>query len=368
MIGTTISLRCNYPISATNDKFRNMGTAGIYLLPNLNPSPPNPATEIFNNRQFLQYGADTNSNYLEIFRRIKLKVSALIRKSTISFLLAISLSFKCWASPSPRNVVKTSAFATMAISSTVKKNAQSNLLVPSDAKDVRAYIAAKGWDPSNIPSVKFVNSRVICDPNNYLSKGDQIVIEQKIRRIWPKAQTGVLIVDKMDETFVNSVSKTRSGLYDASKAMASAAHNKWGVGEKGADNGIVIFLSIKDRSIFINTGKGVLHIIPDSKVTKLLADARPDLREAKYGKAIIDILDKVYTNINSPYPQDSSDSGILGTLPYAVGGLTGLYFLQSVNSTRALEIIRSSGNRGDGGSRDFGGGGDSDGGGDGGDW
>lgn len=46
--------------------------------------------------------------------------------------------------------------------------------------------------------------------------------------------------------------------------------NKWGIGEKGEDNGVVILLSRGDREIFIGTGKGIDRTLTGSKCGELI--------------------------------------------------------------------------------------------------
>ncbi len=44
---------------------------------------------------------------------------------------------------------------------------------------------------------------------------------------------------------------------------------KWGVGKKEKDNGVVFLVAVKDRKVFIATGYGVEPILPDGKVGRI---------------------------------------------------------------------------------------------------
>ncbi len=44
---------------------------------------------------------------------------------------------------------------------------------------------------------------------------------------------------------------------------------KWGVGKKEKDNGVVFLVAVKDRKMFIATGYGIEPILPDGKVGRI---------------------------------------------------------------------------------------------------
>ncbi len=62
----------------------------------------------------------------------------------------------------------------------------------------------------------------------------------------------------------------------------------WGIGTKGKDNGILLFLTLKERRFRMETGYGLEGILPDGKLGQI-ADERimPFLREGQYGKGLL---------------------------------------------------------------------------------
>ena len=48
--------------------------------------------------------------------------------------------------------------------------------------------------------------------------------------------------------------------------------NKWGIGNKEKDNGLLILYSVKEKRIEVETGYGLEGILPDSKLGRLLDD------------------------------------------------------------------------------------------------
>ena len=61
---------------------------------------------------------------------------------------------------------------------------------------------------------------------------------------------------------------------------------KWGVGKKGKDEGILLLLAIKDRKNRIEVGYGLEPIVTDGAAGDVLRSIRPILRQGDYGGAI----------------------------------------------------------------------------------
>ncbi|MBI2059996.1 MAG: TPM domain-containing protein [Nitrospirae bacterium] len=62
---------------------------------------------------------------------------------------------------------------------------------------------------------------------------------------------------------------------------------KWGVGKKGKDNGVVFLVAVFDREMFMATGYGVEGILPDGKVGRIRdEDVLPHFRSGDFGSGI----------------------------------------------------------------------------------
>jgi len=69
---------------------------------------------------------------------------------------------------------------------------------------------------------------------------------------------------------------------------------RWGIGQKGKDNGVLIFVAKDDRKIFIPTGYGMEGVMPDGLVKRIIEnDIKPAFRENRYYEG----LDKATDNI-----------------------------------------------------------------------
>lgn len=63
---------------------------------------------------------------------------------------------------------------------------------------------------------------------------------------------------------------------------------KWGIGQKGKDNGVLILTGIEDRRIWIEVGYGIEPIIPDARAGRILDEAVvPSFRRGDYASGLI---------------------------------------------------------------------------------
>ncbi|AXC14485.1 Beta-propeller domains of methanol dehydrogenase type [Acidisarcina polymorpha] len=68
--------------------------------------------------------------------------------------------------------------------------------------------------------------------------------------------------------------------------FATALEDKWKVGKKGTDRGIILLFAIQDRKWRIETGYGLEGILPDSKVGVIGRSIVPALEAGNYDSAI----------------------------------------------------------------------------------
>jgi uncharacterized protein len=72
---------------------------------------------------------------------------------------------------------------------------------------------------------------------------------------------------------------------------ANRLYQAWGIGKKGEDRGVLIFLALKERRIRIETGYGVEGILPDGLVGEILdRDVAPYLRTGDYGRGLFNAM------------------------------------------------------------------------------
>ena len=77
---------------------------------------------------------------------------------------------------------------------------------------------------------------------------------------------------------------------------ANRLYQAWGIGKKGEDKGILIFLAVKERRVRIETGYGVEGILPDGLAGEILdRHAIPWLKKGDYGQGLAEAMAAVST-------------------------------------------------------------------------
>ena len=69
---------------------------------------------------------------------------------------------------------------------------------------------------------------------------------------------------------------------------ANRLYRAWGIGKKGEDKGVLIFVTVKERKMRIEIGYGVEGILPDGLVGEIRdRDMTPYLKQDKFGQGLL---------------------------------------------------------------------------------
>jgi len=69
---------------------------------------------------------------------------------------------------------------------------------------------------------------------------------------------------------------------------ANRLYSAWGIGKKGEDKGVLVFVTVKERKMRIETGYGVEGILPDGLVGEIRDTYMiPSLRKNRFGEGIL---------------------------------------------------------------------------------
>jgi uncharacterized protein len=88
---------------------------------------------------------------------------------------------------------------------------------------------------------------------------------------------------------------------DAVEDFANHLFQKWGVGYKGTDRGVMVLLAVGDHKYWTEVGYGLEPILPDGKVGGFGRDMVPLLRQGNYNGA----LEQMMSQIAEVIAQDS---------------------------------------------------------------
>jgi uncharacterized protein len=111
---------------------------------------------------------------------------------------------------------------------------------------------------------------------NVIDSANAARMENLAREVLQKTGTAVVVATVATVGENEDYNLYANGLYKA-----------WGIGKKGEDKGVLIFLTVKERKIRIETGYGVEGILPDGLVGEIRDKyIVPLLKEGNYGKAL----------------------------------------------------------------------------------
>jgi len=115
---------------------------------------------------------------------------------------------------------------------------------------------------------------------NVIDQTSAAKMEALAREVLQKTGTAVVVVTVPTIGENEETSLYVNGLYKA-----------WGIGKKGEDKGVLIFLTVKERKVRIETGYGVEGILPDGLVGEIRDKyLKPQLKAGKYGQAFYDTM------------------------------------------------------------------------------
>jgi uncharacterized protein len=93
------------------------------------------------------------------------------------------------------------------------------------------------------------------------------------------------VLQKTGTTIAVAIISTLGNNYTSD--YANRLYRHWGIGKKGVNKGVLVFLAVKERKIRIETGYGVEGILPDGKVGTIIRnDITPYLKTNDYDTAL----------------------------------------------------------------------------------
>ena len=122
----------------------------------------------------------------------------------------------------------------------------------------------------------------IVDTAGLLSAPERLALEQRMEAL--RARTGfelvALLVNTLDDRPIEDV--------------AYGAFNQWGIGRAGKDNGVLLVIATKERTLRIETGKGVGGALTDLQTHDIIERViAPPMREGRYAAAVGNGLDAI---------------------------------------------------------------------------
>jgi uncharacterized protein len=112
------------------------------------------------------------------------------------------------------------------------------------------------WADSVLPNAP---KRLVSDQASLLSSSELDYLERKLLNY----------EDTTSNQFAILIVKEVPGGYEYSD-FAQRVAEKWGIGKKDKNNGLLIFLTLKERKVWIATGYGLEGSIPDARARQII--------------------------------------------------------------------------------------------------
>lgn len=222
-------------------------------------------------------------------------------------------------------------------------------------------------------SVIFVSSMLLAvdfptpTPYKYINDYVGIVEQEYVQKI---VSVGKELEDKTTAQVTAVIVDSLQGM--SIEEYAVELFRRWGIGQKGKDNGVLLLVAIKDREMRIEVGYGLEGAIPDGKAGRIRDEyIIPYFKEGDYSKgvyygylALAREVAKEYNveltlDVNAELPESSSDSVGIDEIVFIIVLIVVLILIFSRNGVR---YIGPRGPMGPGGFGGFGGSGRSSGG------
>jgi uncharacterized protein len=140
-----------------------------------------------------------------------------------------------------------------------------------------------------------------------------IAVQAAAEPLWaipnPRVRDGKWVSDETRGLRVETVSRINSAINDLERSTgaemavvvirsldgisiedaAARLFDRWGIGKKGRDNGLLLLWSINDRRVRVEVGYGLEGVLPDSKAGAILDKyVIPKFKEGEFDTGIID--------------------------------------------------------------------------------
>lgn len=144
---------------------------------------------------------------------------------------------------------------------------------------------------------------LVNDYSNTLSPADVSMLNQKLMAYMDSTSTQIFVVLMNNEDG------------RAVELMGAEIGEKWGVGQKGKDNGLVVLMFPDERKVTIQTGYGLEEFIPDALAKRIIENEMiPSFRQNNYAEGLdkgtnvmMDLLSGKFTA--DQYRKQTSSSG-----------------------------------------------------------
>ena len=143
------------------------------------------------------------------------------------------------------------------------------------------------------------------DYAGWLAPGEKATLEQKLRTYWDSTSTQIVVMIRPD-----------IGDYDKA-SYAFELGNRWGVGRKDKNNGVIMLIKSEppERGIFIATGYGTEGALPDITAGRIIRNTMgPFFRQQQYYQGIDAGLNDIIRALAGEFKDDAPEEEVNGSM------------------------------------------------------
>jgi len=145
----------------------------------------------------------------------------------------------------------------------------------------------------SVPAIR-PSDGLVLDLGNILSEGEERALERKLLAFNDSTSTQLSIL--------TDGSLQGEDIFDYSLRVA----REWGVGSQGKNNGILIYVAVQDRQIYIQTGYGAEGFLPDITASRIIEQIiKPAFRQGQYFNGLNQGTDYIIRSANGEYTNDN---------------------------------------------------------------
>ena len=127
---------------------------------------------------------------------------------------------------------------------------------------------------------------------------------------------------------------------------------RWRVGDKRLDNGVILLVFVRDRRVRMEVGYGLEPELPDAAASQIIRERiAPAFREQRYAAGLLAAADAVYARVPSRGAPPAPPQGTFGVSPRTLGllalfGIIAVYLLREAMSAGRGNSYTAGGRRG----------------------
>lgn len=175
------------------------------------------------------------------------------------------------------------------------------------------------WGQYNIPKKpSFIPA--IVDSTQTLTSNELLNLSNKLIKYSDSTSTEIFIM------VINTTYGQEIGRY------ATELGEKWEIGQKGKDNGIVILVAKQDRKTTIQTGYGTEHLLTDALSRRIIdTEINPYFKNGEFSKGLNNGLDIIFNVLQGEYKGTKKSNDSIIPLLIFLGIIILFFILASKN-------------------------------------